>query len=168
MNVTASRAWTSLVVVGLLTVPGCRPPEADAEGTDSTEVEPAPEGRSLALPVVGQEVRRGDLVLSVSTTGQVRSDAVATLRSEAAGTVDEVLVRPGSSVEQGQVLVRLDSTPFILSLEEAQTAAAADEGIQAFRRQFVEDTDQGNAMFDQMVTWTVERAWLEARETLED
>jgi membrane fusion protein (multidrug efflux system) len=122
MDATVSPAWMLLVVVGLLTAPGCRPPEADAEGSDSTAVESALEGRSLALPVVGQEVRRGDLVLSVNTTGQVRSDAVATLRSEAAGTVDEVLVRPGSRVEQGQVLARLDSTPFVLSLEEAQTA----------------------------------------------
>lgn len=106
----------------VLTLPGCEPPEAGAEGPDSTAVEGPRAGRSLTLPVVGQAARRGDLVLSVSTTGQVRSDAVATLRSEAAGTVDEVLVRPGSRVRRGQVLVRLDSMPFVLSLREAQTA----------------------------------------------
>ena len=121
--VTHRAQATALVLLsGLLLLPGCKPPEADAEDSDSTAAEPTREGRTLMLPVVGQEVRRGDLVLSVNTTGQVRSDAVATLRSEAAGTVDEVLVRPGGRVEQGQVLVRLDSAPFVLSLEEAQTA----------------------------------------------
>lgn len=122
MTSAPMRAWATVFLLGLVAFPGCKPPEADAEGSDSTAVESPREGRTLALPVVGQEVRRGDLVLSVSTTGQVRSDAVATLRSEAAGTVDEVLVRPGTRVEKGEVLVRLDSAPFVLSLEEAQTA----------------------------------------------
>jgi HlyD family secretion protein len=112
---------TPLLLSGLL-LPGCAPPEADAEGSDSTAVESAAKGRIVALPVVGQQARRGDLILTVATTGQVRSDAVATLRAETAGRVDEVLVRPGSKVSKGQVLVQLDSMPFVLSLREAQTA----------------------------------------------
>jgi hypothetical protein len=36
---------------------------------------------------VGEEVRRGDLVLTVSTTGQIRSEAVVPLKVEATGTV---------------------------------------------------------------------------------
>jgi hypothetical protein len=47
-------------------------------------------------------------------------------------------------------------------LAEIQSAAAVNQGIQAFRHRFVEDDDDGNDMFDQMVTWTVERAWREA------
>ncbi len=112
---------TLLLLSGLL-LPGCTPPEADAEDSDSTAVESATKGRIVALPVVGQPARRGDLVLTVATTGQVRSDAVATLRAEAAGRVDDVMVRPGSKVTKGQVLVQLDSMPFVLSLREAQTA----------------------------------------------
>ena len=88
---------TLLLLSGFL-LPGCTPPEADAEGSDSTAVESAAKGRIVALPVVGQPARRGDLVLTVATTGQVRSDAVATLRAEAAGRVDDVMVRPGSKV----------------------------------------------------------------------
>ena len=111
------RSPAALLLLSGLLLPGCTPPEADAEDSDSTAV-----GRIVALPVVGQPARRGDLVLTVATTGQVRSDAVATLRAEAAGRVDEVLVRPGSNVSKGQVLVQLDSMPFVLSLREAQTA----------------------------------------------
>ncbi|HXE58577.1 MAG TPA: biotin/lipoyl-binding protein, partial [Gemmatimonadales bacterium] len=83
---------------------------------------PAPEEPSLALPVVGQRVRRGDLVLTVTTTGQVRSEAVARLKVEAAGTVEAVLVRPGDRVRRGQALVRLDPRPFDLEVQEAQAA----------------------------------------------
>ncbi|MEN8144839.1 MAG: MBL fold metallo-hydrolase [Gemmatimonadota bacterium] len=49
-----------------------------------------------------------------------------------------------------------------VSLERTQASAGDSETIQAFRRRFVEDTESGNGMFDQMVTWTVERAYLEA------
>ncbi|MCZ6754800.1 MAG: efflux RND transporter periplasmic adaptor subunit [Gemmatimonadetes bacterium] len=115
-----ARPVTLLVLSGLL-LPGCRPPEADAEGPDSAAAAPERPSRTLALPVVGRPVHRGDLVLTVATTGQVRSDAIATLRAETAGRVDDVLVRPGSKVSRGQVLVRLDSMPFVLSLREAQT-----------------------------------------------
>ena len=43
----------------------------------------------------------------------------ATLRAEAAGTVQEVLVRPGHRVAAGQALVQLDPRPFDLALQEA-------------------------------------------------
>ena len=123
MTVTNTRRTPAFLPLAvLLFLPACETPKVDAEGPDTTAAEAPGSSRSLTLPVVGQAVRRGDLVLSVSTTGQVRSDAVATIRAETVGTVDQVLVRPGSTVRQGQVLVRLDSMPFVLSLQEAQTA----------------------------------------------
>ena len=111
------RSWCFLL--GLVAaLPACSGKAAEAKdaAADST----ATVASSLALPVVGREVRRGDLVLSVVTTGQVRSDAVSKLRFEAAGTVDSVLVRPGQSVRRGDPLVRLDRRPFDLAVEEAQ------------------------------------------------
>lgn len=97
---------------------GCKA-EAGENGDDGDADAPA---RTLSLPVVGQTVRQGDLVLSVTTTGQVRSEAEATLKAEAAGTVQEVLVRPGQRVAAGQALVQLDPRPFDLALEEAEAA----------------------------------------------
>jgi RND family efflux transporter MFP subunit len=64
----------------------------------------------------------GDLVLSVSTAGQVRSDAVSNLRFETEGTVSEVLVRPGQRVAKGQPLVRLDPRTFDMAVAEAEAA----------------------------------------------
>lgn len=80
---------------------------------------------ALALPVAVAEVRDGDLVLSVTTTGQVRSDGEAMLKAEVAGTVEKVLVRPGDRVRRGAPLVTLDPRPFDLAVAEAQ--AAVDE-----------------------------------------
>ncbi|MCU0649392.1 MAG: efflux RND transporter periplasmic adaptor subunit [Gemmatimonadaceae bacterium] len=94
--------------------------------------------RSLALPVVATAARDGDLVLSVTTTGQVRSDAQVALKAEVSGTVAQVLVRPGQRVSKGQPLVRLDRYPFELAEREAKTAL--DEAQQRFDETVVPDS----------------------------
>ncbi|MEO5798044.1 MAG: efflux RND transporter periplasmic adaptor subunit [Gemmatimonadales bacterium] len=81
---------------------------------------------TLALDVVGEPVRKGDLVLTVTATGQIRSDAVTNRKAEATGTVAEVLVRAGDRVKRGQALVRLDPRPLDLDVAaaEAQVSSA--------------------------------------------
>ena len=76
---------------------------------------------AVSLPVVGAEVWRGDLVLSIRTTGQVRAERQVSLKGETQGTVQGVLVRPGDRVESGQVLVQLDPRPFDLAVREAES-----------------------------------------------
>lgn len=88
---------------------------ADSGGSTSSNVN---------LPVVAGEAADGDLVLTINTTGQVRSDSEGRIRSEVAGTVSRVLVRPGERVRRGQVLVELDPRPFDLDLAEAEVALA--------------------------------------------
>lgn len=103
---------------------GCKDKAAEASdgpGADSAE---ASDPGNLSLPVAGEPVRRGDLVLTITTTGQVRSAAVAQLKAETNGTVTEVLVRPGQAVHRGEPLVRLDSRPFDLAVREAEAALA--------------------------------------------
>ena len=106
---------------------GCKGKAADAEtaaGEDAPAESEAGGSSTMTLPVAGAPVRRGDLVLSVTTTGQVRSDAMADLRAETNGAVDEVRVRPGQAVKQGDVLVKLDQRPFDLAVREAEAALA--------------------------------------------
>ncbi|HKG92511.1 MAG TPA: efflux RND transporter periplasmic adaptor subunit [Gemmatimonadaceae bacterium] len=93
-----------------------------AAAGDSAKSGGGGEGRAVLLPVVGEEARDGDLVLTVATTGQVRSDAESKLKAEVAGTVEEVLARPGDRVRRGQPLVRLDPRPFDLAVREAESA----------------------------------------------
>ena len=90
--------------------------EAKAAGGDSTQANAAP----VTLPVVGQEVRRGDLILSVVTTGQIRSESMSTLKSETQGTIAAVLVRPGDRVKKGQALLRVDPRPLDLAVRDAE------------------------------------------------
>jgi RND family efflux transporter MFP subunit len=99
---------------------GCKGEDAKAESAGAAPADARPAGAPLSLPVVGDVVRRGDLVLTVTTTGQVRSDAVSRLRAETGGTVERVLVIPGQRVARGQPLVRLDPRPFDLAVAEAQ------------------------------------------------
>ena len=77
---------------------------------------------TVNLPVVAEEVTDADLVLSVNTTGQVRSESEGRLRAEVGGEVRTVRVRAGDRVTKGQVLVELDPRPFDLAVDEAQVA----------------------------------------------
>jgi len=116
-------ALSTLLLVLLAACSGddATPGEGDAAAADSSD---ASSSAPVVLPVVGEEVRVGDLVLSVVTTGQVRSESNASLRIEVAGTVEEVLIRPGQTVRKGQPLVRLDTIPFSISVREAEAALA--------------------------------------------
>jgi multidrug efflux pump subunit AcrA (membrane-fusion protein) len=86
----------------------------------STDSASAPAAAPIALPVTVEPARDGDLVLSIITSGQVRSERESQLKSEVAGTVQRVLVRPGQSVRRGQALVMLDSVPFALAMRQKQ------------------------------------------------
>ena len=93
---------------------------------------------ALALPVSAEAARTGDLILRVTTTGQIRSDAAVKLRTDVSGTVGQVLVRPGTRVSRGQPLMRLELYPFNLAVREAQ--ATADESEQRFLESFVPES----------------------------
>lgn len=113
------------LLLASLVATGCGKGEGDAVQADSTSTEGEAEAPStLSLPVVGAEVRQGDLVLTVTTTGQISSEAVVTLRAETQGTIQEIIARPGDRVQKGQVLVRLDPKPFDLAVAEAEAAVS--------------------------------------------
>jgi RND family efflux transporter MFP subunit len=78
----------------------------------------------VSLPVVTEEAREGDLVLTVNTTGQVRSDAEARLRAEVTGTIQTVHVRPGDRVKKGDPIVTFDPRPLDLAVRTAEIALA--------------------------------------------
>jgi RND family efflux transporter MFP subunit len=119
------------VFVALVLALGCKGKAADgtAGGADSTGADSAQAGggSTLALPVVGQEVRKGDLILSVVTTGQIRSEAMSVLKSETNGTIIAVLVRPGQRVSKGQVLLQVDPRPLDLAVRDAEAKLAEAE-----------------------------------------
>ena len=114
------------VTAAALLLAACRDRAANADpGTPAGVGAETNDGSSgIALPVVGEPVHRGDLVLTVSTTGQVRSDRIARLRAETGGTITGLRVTAGSSVRQGDTLLQLDPRPFDLAVREAEAALA--------------------------------------------
>lgn len=121
----ASSLFAIVPVASLLLLAGCKGKAAEAAGATPAGEEEGGPTTGLALPVGGDLVRKGDLVLSVATTGQVRSDAVASLKAEVTGTVEEVRVRPGARVAKGDVIARLDPRPFDLAVREAEAALSS-------------------------------------------
>jgi membrane fusion protein, multidrug efflux system len=77
---------------------------------------------TVNLPVVAEDVVDADLVLSVNTTGQVRSESEGKLRAEVAGPITSVRVRAGDRVRKGQVLIEIDPRQYDLVVDEAQVA----------------------------------------------
>lgn len=131
-----------IVVLASVAVGGCSEADGSQERSDSTTAIGATgDDQSVgivALPVATLDARDGDLVLRVTTTGQVRSEALVPLRAEVAGTVLQVAVRPGQAVSAGAVLVSLDPYPFDLAAREAQ--ARADEAEQRYLESFVPES----------------------------
>ena len=123
---------------------GCK--KADGSESDSTDASSdstaaptdAAPTTALALPVAAVEVRDGDLVLTVSTTGQVASDEVSALRSEVYGTVEKVLVRAGDRVRRGQTLIQFDTRPLDINVKDAE--AQLDRAMQTFRESYYPDS----------------------------
>lgn len=104
-----------------LAATACGKGKADTAGRpDSLPADSLNGGTSLAIPVVGETVRKGDLVLTVNATGQIRTEATADLKSETQGTVEAVLVKAGDKVTKGQVLARVDTTQLHLDMISAQ------------------------------------------------
>lgn len=125
------RALTGLLCAALIGGACAKPDGSAAAGSgNSTEAPAATNAASddsaaapvsnVSLPVVAEEVRVGDLVLTVNTTGQVRSDAEAKLKAEVTGTVQTVHVRPGDRVKKGDPIVTFDPRPFDLAVRTAE------------------------------------------------
>jgi membrane fusion protein, multidrug efflux system len=115
-------------VVLMLLVAGCtrNKPGSDSSNvsqsgvsTASADTMPKP-AANIALPVTVEPARDGDLVLSIITSGQVRSERESHLKAEVGGTVQRVDIRPGQSVKKGQTLIEFDPRPFDLVARQRQ------------------------------------------------
>lgn len=99
---------------------------------------------------------------------------IKTLTALEALDIDKILIGHGGPILVGKdylTMVRRTMETIVafslvakedgLSVEEAVEKASSDAKIQANRRRFVADNDQENQMFDQMIGWTIDRAYLE-------
>lgn len=66
------------------------------------------------------KVGRGELVRSITSTGQLIALTSVDIRSKAGGRVDQILVEEGDIISKGQLLARIDPSDTRTSVEQAQ------------------------------------------------
>lgn len=59
---------------------------------------------------LSEDVTRGDLIVSVSATGNLQPTTQVDVGSELSGTIEEVLVNDNDKIKKGQTLARLDTS----------------------------------------------------------
>lgn len=85
-----------------------------------------PRGRPPA-PVSIERVGRAAVPVTVTALGTVTPTIAATVRTQEAGTIFQILFREGQVVTKGQVLAEIDPRPFQLAVNQAQANLARDE-----------------------------------------
>jgi HlyD family secretion protein len=84
--------------------------------------------RAPAAPaLVTQPVQRGTLAQSVTATGTVNPQDTIAVGSQVSGTISAISVDYNSHVRKGQVLARIDPTPFQAALNQAESALAQSQ-----------------------------------------
>ena len=103
--VKSMRIWKTIMITSLLGVVGISSFGCGSE-SDSASVS--------EMQVV--TVQRGNLVIDITAVGNLALSRTDDLAFEVAGTVEEVLVEEGDTVEEGQLLAKLDTSEWEDSL----------------------------------------------------
>lgn len=82
--------------------------------------QPSSDQKVVASKILMGEVRRGDLDIEVNGFGTLQSRNVKLLSATTAGTVEEILLKPGAVVSPQSVIVRLTNIDLVSELEQAQ------------------------------------------------
>lgn len=131
------------LLIAIVFLAGCGSKEEPA-----TAVVSAALGKTIQASVV--EVKPTMVPIRVEVTGQVAAIFQATLSSRIQGTIDKLLVREGTKVFKGQVLIRLDSRDLQADLARANadvenTKAHLDRMDQLYARDAVSKQEMENA-----------------------
>ena len=91
-----------------------------AKATNRGEVPARPAGGDAPLPVKAVPVVRGDLVIRLTSPGEVFARKRAVIKTEVSGALMEVAAEEGRAVRAGDVLARIDDRAYVLRLEGAE------------------------------------------------
>ena len=94
------------------------------------------------------QVERGDVVVSVSSTGTINPVTTVQVGTRVSGTITKIYVDFNSNVKQGQVIAELDKTPLLASLQDARASEqkAYVQMVQAKR-----DYDRNKKLWDEKI-----------------
>lgn len=118
---------------------------------------------TLPIAVEGVPVMQDELIMRVTAKGEAAAQRIDSVRARVQGRVLEVRVRESTSVGDGSVLVVLDSTEYVLNLQEAKANLAQAQ------RQYAEltlgdDRIEDPAIRDSRATAAREKAGIPQRE----
>ena len=100
---------------------GCRPPESQSDQAASNENPQVEEKKTFLTPVYTLEAERGEIVKTIATTGSVVPVRTDALRAEEAGELNFVQTwEEGASVEEGEVIARINSNTLVKERELAE------------------------------------------------
>lgn len=80
-----------------------------------------------AISVAVATVQRQDMPVYLSGLGSVTAFNTANIKSRVDGQIMKVNVREGQNVNQGELLIEIDSRPFQVQLEQAQAQLSRDQ-----------------------------------------
>jgi RND family efflux transporter MFP subunit len=75
-----------------------------------------------AIPVIGVEVKRGDMIMWVTTLGEAESSQRVPVQADAGGRVESVRQKEFDIVRTGDTLIMLDTTELVFALRSAQNS----------------------------------------------
>lgn len=113
-------------------------------------------GQTSGTPVRVEEVGRRDLVAKITASGNVRARRKVDISSDISARVTELLVQEGDEVVEGQILLRLDQSRFLASVDRSRASL----------NQARTSVAQARANFDKAERDTDRLASLHARDSL--
>ncbi|MFC2167435.1 efflux RND transporter periplasmic adaptor subunit [Acidobacteriota bacterium] len=119
---------------------------SDKEPSDKIEEE-AVETTETPLPVKVRTVDLGELVIKMRFPGEAVTDRRTVIKTEVSGNVKAFHVKEGQSVQQGELLVELDSREFQLEVEKAEASRLKILSEILLDNQFAEKNASENASF---------------------
>lgn len=125
------RIFPALVLVALLPLVllsgGCGgdPSAAGSDPTGSGAIE-RPKN-TAAIPVLVAKVERSSIPVELHAIGTGQASKTVSVQSQVAGIVKEVHYKPGQEVQQGDLLVSLDESPFLAALAQAEATLTRDK-----------------------------------------
>lgn len=78
-----------------------------------------------AYTYISQPLKKGNLVITVSATGNIQPIEQVEVGSEVSGTIEKVLVDYNDVVKKGQILAQLDKTKYKSALNKAEASLSA-------------------------------------------
>src|SRR5579859_755278 len=81
------------------------------------------------MPVVAASVTKSNLDVTLNALGTVTPLATVTVKTQIAGTLQEIAFQEGQMVKKGDFLAQIDPRPYEHALEQAQGTLARDQAL---------------------------------------